>query len=824
MDAQERAILHCAMQATDPRGDAGLRLAGAALAWLAGVALQLQQALLWAAWDYGLAAAAGALALALALPGWRSARALRVALVLLGICTLGFALTGARAVQRLAPTLPAELEGQDVQLVGIVASLPQVGPQGVRFRFDVEQAQWRGAVVAVPPRIALGWYRSWHDEGGVFAPADELRAGERWRFTVRLRRPHGSVNPHGFDHELWLFEHGVRATGHVRSVRDATAPLRLAASAGYPVERLRQRVREAIEAQVREPHAAGVLAALAVGDQGAIERDDWELFRDTGVAHLMSISGLHVTMFAWLAGLGLGALWRRSPALALACPAPTAARLGGLLAAVAYAAVSGWGVPVQRTVWMLATATLLPLAGARWPWPLLLLAAAVVVAALDPWALLQPGFWLSFTAVGLLMASDAGAARAVANAAGTGWRAAVSTLAAGARRGVRTQFIATLGLAPLTLVFFQQVSLVGFVANLAAIPVVTLLVTPLALLGSLAAPLWSAGAWLSMRLADALGVLAALPGSVWVGAAVPWWAQAAGLAGGALAVAPLPRALRLLAVPLALPLLWPAPVRPEAGRFELLALDVGQGTAVLVRTQRHTLLYDAGPQYAPGSDAGQRVVLPLMRAQGERTIDRLVLSHRDSDHVGGAATLLRALPVRELTASLDGAHGLMSGAVESTRCEAGQQWTWDGVQFEILHPRREDYGRALKPNALSCVLRISDGRHSALLPGDIEREQEAALVAAHGAALRSDLLLVPHHGSRTSSTSAFLDAVQPRTAVAQAGYRNRFGHPAPDVAARYRERGIELRVTPDCGAYRWADGAGRCERERAPRYWHARSR
>ncbi len=555
---------------------------------------------------------------------------------------------------------------------------------------------------------------------------------------------------------------------------------------------------------------------------GNHERDDWELFRDTGVAHLMSISGLHVTMFAWLAGIGLGALWRRSPALVLACPAPMAARLGGLLAAVAYAVVSGWGVPAQRTVWMLATATLLPLAGVRWPWPLLLLAAAVVVAALDPWALLQPGFWLSFTAVGLLMVSDAGAARGVAGAAVAGWRGVVHALVASARRGVRTQFIATLGLAPLTLVFFQQVSLVGFVANLVAIPVVTLLVTPLALLGSLAAPLWSAGAWLSTRLADGLGVLAALPGSVWVGAAVPWWVQAAGLAGGALAVSPLPRMLRLLAVPLALPLLWPVPVRPEAGRFELLALDVGQGTAVLVRTQRHTLLYDAGPQYAPGSDAGQRVVLPLLRAQGERALDRLVLSHRDSDHVGGAATLLRALPVRELTASLDGAHGLMSGAAESTRCEAGQQWTWDGVRFEVLHPRREDYGRAMKPNALSCVLRVSDGRHSAMLTGDIERDQEAVLVAAHGAALRSDLLLVPHHGSRTSSTPAFLDAVQPRVAVAQAGYRNRFGHPAPDVMARYRERGIELRATPDCGAFRWAGGAGGCERERAPRYWRAK--
>ena len=246
------------------------------------------------------------------------------------------------------------------------------------------------------------------------------------------------------------------------------------------------------------------------------ERDDWDLFRDTGVAHLMSISGLHVTMFAWLAGLAIGAAWRRSARLTLAVPAPLAARVGGLAAAVAYAVVAGWGVPAQRTVWMLATASLLPVAGARWPWPLLLLAAAVVVSALDPWALLQPGFWLSFVAVALLMASDAGASPQATPRQGR-----LAAALGGARRGLRTQLVATLGLAPLTLVFFGQVSLVGFVANLAAIPVVTLLVTPLALLGTLAPPLWSVGAWLSAGLSDALGWLAALPGAVWFAAAAP---------------------------------------------------------------------------------------------------------------------------------------------------------------------------------------------------------------------------------------------------------------------------------------------------------------
>jgi competence protein ComEC len=800
------------MQATDPRGDVGLRLAGAAAAWLGGIALQLGQPVLWPLEAYAGVAVVGACLLLVAAATAPRRRAWRAALALPGLLLIAHALTGARAVERLAPTLPAALEGRDVVVTGVVASLPQVGPSGVRFLFDVETAH---AAAGVPPRLALGWYRPWHDDGAAFAPADELRAGDRWRFTVRLRRPHGHVNPHGHDHELWLFERGVRATGHVRTVRDAAPPQRLARAVGHAVERLRQRVRDAIEARVADPRAAGVLAALAVGDQGAIERDDWDLFRDTGVAHLMSISGLHVTMFAWLAGLAIGAAWRRSARLPLAVPAPLAARVGGLAAAVAYAVVAGWGVPAQRTVWMLATASLLPLAGARWPWPLLLLAAAVVVSTLDPWALLQPGFWLSFVAVALLMASDAGASRQA-----TPRQDRLAAALGGVRRGLRTQLVATLGLAPLTLVFFRQVSLVGFVANLAAIPVVTLLVTPLALLGTLAPPLWSVGAWLSAGLSDALGWLAALPGAVWFAAAASPWAQAAGLVGGALAVAPLPRWLRLLALPLLLPLAWPAAVRPEPGRYELIAVDVGQGTAVVVRTHRHTLVYDAGPRYAPGSgDAGERIVLPLLRALGERAIDRLVLSHRDADHTGGAAALLRALPVRAVASSFDDAPVPAPAAGSGERCADGQRWEWDGVRFELLHPPPGEGGA--RPNALSCVLRIDDGRHRALLAGDIEREQEARLVAEHGAALRADWLLVPHHGSRTSSTPAFIDAVQPRVAVVQAGYRNRFGHPAPDVVARYRERGVEVRESADCGAYVWADGVGHCERARVPRYWRA---
>lgn len=798
----------------------GLRLAALLGAWLAGVALQLQQASLDTAAGYAGVGGAGAIGLVLA---WRWRR--WVALGVAGAAALGFASAGGHAGWRLAQGLPAALEGQDLRVVGTIATLPQRGPSGVRFRFALESAQsLQGEAVGLPPALALGWYSGWHEDAAATPPYADLRAGQRWRFTVRLRQPHGNLNPHGFDHELQLFEQGLRATGYVR---EAPAPQRLADGAAHPVERARQALRDAIEARVADRRAAGVLAALAVGDQGAIGRDDWELFRTTGTAHLMSISGLHVTMFAWLAGLAVGWGWRRSRTLVLRVPAPLAARWGGLLCALAYAVFCGWGVPAQRTVWMLALVTVLATLGVRWPWPLVLLSAAALVTAIDPWALLQPGFWLSFAAVGLLMASGPAGRHAEASPPPAGWRGWPVRGLRLAGDGVRTQVVATLGLAPLGLVFFQQLSFVGFVANLVAIPVVTLLVTPLALLGALAAPLWGLGAAALQLLFVLLQALAALPLAVWTVPAAPAWAQAAGLLGAALLVLPLPWRLRALALPLLLPLLVPAVDRPAPGRFELVAVDVGQGTAVLVRTRAHLLVYDAGPQYSRESDAGQRVLLPLLRARGERSIATLVLSHRDVDHVGGARALLSALPVERVLSSLAQDHPLLGAVAGAQHCEAGQAWTWDGVRFEVLQPPPSSYARTLKPNALSCVLRVVDAAGaSALLSGDIEREQELTLAAGAPAALRSDVLLVPHHGSRTSSTAEWLDAVQPRVAVVQAGYRNRFGHPAAEVVERYRARGIPLVASPACGAWTWWSGTapseGMCQRDRERRYWHHR--
>ena len=776
-----------------------------ALAWLAGLGLlqrlpRLPDAGEFAALLLGLALLGVCLwRLPLRRAGWRC---LGWAPLILG---LAFAQGAWRAQQRLDYALDPAWEGRDLLLVGRIASLPmplqgQGGLPGWRFVFEAESAQdptpGSHAAPRPPRRLLLSAY-------GAPADAQPWQAGERWRLRVRLRRPHGLANPHAFDHELWLFEQDLRATGVLRP----EGAERLDAGSALNLDRWRQRLREALQRRVADPGTAGVLVALSLGEQSAISRADWGLFRDTGVSHLMSISGLHITMFAWAAAALVGGLWRRGGRSCLWIAAPRAGTWAGVLAATAYALFSGWGVPAQRTVWMLATLALLRQAGLRWPWPLALLTAACVVTLLDPWALCQAGFWLSFAAVGLLMAGGAAPPR--------GWRAHL-------RAALRSQWVATLGLAPLTLLFFQQLSLVGLAANLLAIPLVSLVITPLALAGALLPGLWLWAAWCVQGLHAYLQALAGLSWAVWSLPVAPAWAQLAGLVAALLLVLPLPLLLRLAGAALALPLLWPAVPRPAPGQLELLAPDVGQGTAVLLRTAHHSLLYDSGPQYAPAADAGQRVLLPLLRALGERRLDLLVLSHRDQDHVGGAASLLAGMPVQGLLSSLDEGHALRRLGLPHQACLRGLRWDWDGVGFELLHPQPADYGRGLKPNALSCVLRVSVGGRRILLTGDIEAAQEQGLLALPQ--LGAELLMLAHHGSQTSSTSAFLDAVAPRQAFAQAGYRNRFGHPAPAVLARLQERGVALRISPDCGALRWRSEAPQpsCQRDLQRRYWQAR--
>ena len=663
--------------------------------------------------------------------------------------------------------------------------------------------------------------------------------------TVRLKAPHGNSNPHGFDYELWLWEQGIQATGYVRASKSDAPPKKLSSSWAHPVERARQSVREAIFARIDDRKMAGVLAALVVGDQNAIERADWDVFRATGVAHLMSISGLHITMFAWLASLVIGWLWRRSakltPALCHGLPASSAGAWGGLALAALYALFAGWGVPAQRTIWMLATVVLLRQSGKQWPWPMVWLLAMAVVVALSPWALMQAGFWLSFVAVGVLFATgarethatDSGAARAYIHWSGgqndalkqskiAVFRVWMAKVGSNLTSAARQQWVITLALTPLSLLLFNQVSLVGLLANAVAIPWVTLVVTPLAMAGVLWAPLWDTAALATQGLSLGLQWLASMSWATVSVAAAPLWCAIAGVVGGALLAMRLPLHWRTLGVPLLLPVLLWQPLRPVIGQFEVLGADIGQGNALIVRTATHSMVYDTGPKFSRESDAGNRVLVPLLRAMGEK-IDLLMLSHRDSDHIGGAPAVLAMQPQARLVSSIEDSHELQA-VRRSERCLAGQSWTWDGVNFEVLHPLPADYDSAAKSNAMSCVLRISNGVQTALLAGDLEAAQELRLVGNPDMLLklRADFLLIPHHGSKTSSTGAFLDAVQPRLALAQAGYRNRFNHPVDSVLERYRERSIQVIKSPTCGAATWQSQQPQkvlCQREQGRRSW-----
>lgn len=751
-----------------------------------------------------------------------------------------FGLTGLRAVAYASHQLNPAYEGRDIEVVGVVSAMPHINDMGTRFQLNVESAKLLTTVenvqskqaVVLPSKISLSWY------GGVFGVTEvggdmvalqrkpmPILPGERWQMTVRLKAPHGNLNPGSFDFELWLWEQGIQATGYVRTSVSDPVPVRLTQTWQHPVEQLRYKVRDAIFTRMSasdfSPNAykhsseAGIIAALVTGDQQSIDRADWDIFRTTGVAHLMSISGLHITMFAWGAVLIVSSLYRRSTRLCLAYPATNAALLGGLILATGYAVFSGWGVPSQRTILMLATVTVLRLLGKRWPWPAVWMLACTVVVVADPWALLQAGFWLSFVAVGVLFATD------ISNDADS---PPALNLVASLRRRLwlcgREQFIITLALAPLTLLLFGQVSVIGLVANALAIPWVTLIVTPLAMLGTLLSPMWDLAGLAVSALSRFLALLAKLPFDT-VSVALPHLlVSIAAVFGGVLLVLPLPSAWRFLGLPLLLPvILWQAPYPPD-GQFEMIAADIGQGNAVVIRTANHTLVYDAGPRYSVDSDAGHRVLLPLLRATNEK-VDAVILSHRDIDHSGGIKSVLTMHPNANFISSIESTHELQS-IHPAKRCVAGQAWQWDGVDFVVLHPTATDYESPQKSNAMSCVLRISTKQASVLLAGDIELAQEARLVVDQKA-LNSTVLLVPHHGSKTSSSAAFLDAVQPQIAVVQAGYRNRFGHPATSVLERYSERNIKVIDTAHCGALQWSSATPketRCQRDITKRYWH----
>lgn len=732
-----------------------------------------------------------------------SQRAVRAGAAAVFACALGFFYADFVAQQRLQDTLPAEWQGRDIEITGVVAELPRRHERGWSFAFDVETVRTPGA--NVPQHVLLSTYENQRE-----APLD-VRAGERWRFTVRLKRPHGTSNPYGFDFEAWMLERDLRASGYVRGGSANRKLDERVSSPAYLIERAREDVRRHFHEILGDAPCAGVLIALAIGDQGSIPAEQWQVFTRTGVNHLMSISGLHITMLASFAFALIYALWRRSVWLASRLPARKAAVAAGFPVALAYALLSGFSVPAQRTVCMLAVVAVALWSSRHVAASQVFAAALFAVLLADPWAVLAPGFWLSFGAVALIFYVTAHRLERPR------WLAEYG----------RIQWAMAVGLVPPLLALFQQVSLVAPVANAFAIPLVSFAVVPLALLGILP----FCGGLLTLSHAIMAGCLAALewlnrlPDAAWTQHAPPAWGVAAGMAGSLWLLLPRGFPARWLGGLLLLPMFLVLPEPPPEGALRLTVFDVGQGLAVSVQTHAHTLLYDTGPYFSAEADSGSRILVPGLRAQGIAQIDGLVLSHDDSDHTGGALSVMQDMPVGWVLSSLPDDSPILRQARNPSRCSDGQHWEWDGVRFEILHPSRASYGNArLRDNERGCVLRISAGRQSVLLAADIEKDSERRLLRLHADKLPATLLIVPHHGSRTSSTQPFVDAVHPAYAVFAVGYRNRFGHPREDVVARYRRIGSELFRSDEDGAIRVEMDAENLSLERFrkthARYWY----
>jgi competence protein ComEC len=721
---------------------------------------------------------------------WRAGRA--------ALFVIGLAWGGANTAAFLSARPQIDDPGIATMVSGAVRSFAQA--RDGTWSFDLEPAPRSTTARLARVRYAIHGY-----DGARPAP-------DAWCVVyARLRRPHGLANPGARDRERSLAARHIAAVGRV--VRHP-ANLCLDIRAPYGLAAWRTRLAERIDAAVVSMPSAAVLRALTVADRSGIVEAQWTVFRSTGTAHLLAISGLHITLAAALA-FGIGRYlaasigWRRQ-----GYPAIRAAWIASTAGALLYAGLAGFGVPAVRAGCMVAVATLAALSGRRvLSWDSVLLALALITT-LDPFALLSESLWLSFSAVGILVAlaqRQATSGGALAKA----WRMHVAL---------------ALGMAPLTGAVFGEIPLIAPLANLIAVPWCSVLVVPLTLSAAVtslvaaapAAILWDMAARLLLVLTAVLEWLAALD----------WRVSAVALAGDG-GLAPAAYALVLLALPrglylrplaglLLVSLLLARAPGPSPGTFSVTVLDVGQGLAVLVRTARHTLLYDTGPRWWSGADAGTHVVVPALARAGIGHVDRLVISHTDTDHVGGLAAVLAAVTVGELRAPLGADLGVPGPA---RACDIAETWIWDDVRFRLL---ASGVHAGASRNDRSCVLLIESPRGRLLLTGDIERKAETALVARYGRALRAEVMVVPHHGSATSSSPTFVAAVGPRYAIIPAGYANRYRLPHADVLARYHSAGVSVLNTAETGAVSiaWADAGPtlRGERSRRHGFWQSRAR
>lgn len=670
-----------------------------------------------------------------------------------------------RVQQQVAWKLPNAWVSQTISIQGQVQNVPKINHFSQRFLLKTTLVNHQ----KIQQTIQLSWYRS----------PIKVRLGQICYGEVRLKPLHPLLNPNQSMLSRWSTQLRYRARGYIYKQH-----WRCRSSVS-----LRQRVVKRISECHLSPEMAGLITALSVGSQSLIQTNMWQVLKRSGTSHLLAISGLHLGLVAMTSYLLLSWLWRRSASLCLLCPAPLLAAILTVVIITAYALLCGFAVPVKRA-WIMAVCFIVASMFA-WNWPALwrLGFAALLVFIIQPWDLLLPGFWLSFYVVLWLIISYP------CFSDKPKWVLILIM-----------QGIITLALLPLVVLFFHGVSLISYMANLVAIPWISFVVIPLCLVATLSAllqlsvaiPLFSLASQLLSPLWQLLCWLASKSYSYWVYWPVSVWQCFIFAVGIAMGI--WPRRIgywRVLAIPCtAAVFLFRPPVIPD-GTVKGNLLDVGQGLALVLLTAHHALIYDTGPKYAGGFDAGLQVVVPYVRSQHRKVIDRIVISHGDNDHIGGLQSVLKAMPVVNIMTSVPRSKLNSSSTAVYQRCYQGQHWAWDGVDFDVLYPRK---GQRYHRNNSSCVIRVTAGLHHLLLTGDIEKDAEKWLLKHERSRLRSDILQVPHHGSRTSSTLAWLTAVKPRYAINGSGFLNRYHFPQKIVLNRYHDRHIPFYDTAKLGA------------------------
>jgi competence protein ComEC len=742
--------------------------------------------------------------------------------------SLGFSWNANYAENRLNNILSEELEGKELTIEGRVAALPQSKSDGAKFAFALERVfMGQQALDQFPSKMYLSWQPAWRNPQDI----PEIIPGQRWRFKVKLKRPYGSLNPYTFDFERWSFHQDFGASGSVRGGQLLQNRDIAFTEFELRMELARWQLRKKILRMLpADAQFSGVIIALVMGDQNAIDQDDWRVFNATGIGHLISISGLHVTMLAGVGASLAAFIWRRR-SWPLFIPVTKLAAISGFMTAFIYAWLAGFQIPAQRTMYMVGVVAFALWTGRNprsfdiWWWALFL------VLLIDPMAPYTPGFWLSFGAVAAILYGMGNSTGLLGIPTGkeleVHW---VQRLAKAMQEACRVQAVVTLALLPLTLYWFYQASAVSPLANAIAIPLVSYVVTPLAIAGALLPEF--IGQWLllpahaSMKyLAQLLHWMADWKWSVIWARQPAWWMLLLSSAGIVYVIRPgeilESWRSRLFVLIISIALLTPLSnlfsgrsISP--GEFKATIFDIGQGTAVLIETANKKLLYDTGPIQGKKDDAGQRILLPYFRGRGIDQIDRMVISHSDSDHVGGAATLLKHIQFQTMMGSLPLSNPLLqnlqSKKIPSIPCRFGQHWVWDEVEFFIWHPQQDtNFANQYtsKPNEMSCVLEVRNQRSSLWLTGDVEKQGEAEIVERLDKAKleeigdRELIFMAPHHGSKTSSSEALLKRLKPDQAFAQNGYRNRYGHPHLTVKARYEAFDIPFTQTPHTGAQVW---------------------